>query len=174
MRGTAALRQHGAQVDGGADAILAGGVNFADMGQFGQGGAGGGGGQRRVVAVAAEVKLDDMPQSARRRTPQHCLKQGRRLIVGEVALVAENAGDQSRRSTAGAFHADVVIELQGQQVHLAQRLDQRLVPAAQVGDVTGGAGVAEQVVAALDAKAERVAAIMADRQRPTAQSPVPG
>ncbi len=87
-----------------------------------------------------------------------------------MAVVAEHARNEHRRAATHIFHVDVVIELNGQQVHVGETFDQRLVPASKVSDVRQRRGVAEEVVPAFDAKAEGWPAVVADRQRLTVQT----
>ena len=87
-----------------------------------------------------------------------------------MPLIAEDTLDQRGRPAAGVFHLNIVIELDGQQIHICKMVGQRFIPAAEVGDIAERCGLPKQIVATLDTKAKRRSAIVPHRQRPAMQS----
>ena len=62
-----------------------------------------------------------MPQTAMGGRGDGGFQQRRRLLVGKVPAVAEDALDQEIRPATPLLHPDVVVELDCQQVHIGER-----------------------------------------------------
>jgi hypothetical protein len=165
-----ALSDRVAKNQRGSRDILPGSVQLGARGQLGQHRPRGPGGQLGYVALPAQVKLHQVLQPPRRGLSQHLPQQGGRLGVGQVAAVAQDAGDQVRRPATGIFQLHIVVELQGQQIEIGQGPRQFPVPAAQVRRVAQRAGVAEQVARPLQSEAEGLAPVVRQRQRPAVQA----
>src|SRR5438445_12231886 len=105
-----------------------------------------------------------MAQAAAGRAAQDFFKQGRRLLVRQVAVVAQHALDQRRQAAAVLLQVNIMIELKREQVDVGKGFSQVQIPGAQVGGVGQGQLVAEQTVRDFEAKAKGCRAVMAQRQ----------
>jgi len=126
-------------------------------------------GQGLPITFAAEVQLDQVPQTAGRRARQYRPYQLGGLEVGQVALIAQHPGNQLRPPAAGTLQGLVVVELHGQQIDVGQGGRQGLVPATKIGHVAEGRILAEQVALAFQTKTKGRPAIVADPQYPATQ-----
>src|SRR5262249_4360995 len=116
----------------------------------------------RSVTVPAEMELDDVFDLAGGGPLQDGGEELGGLGVGEVTLIAEDAGDEVVRPPAAVLQVHVVVELQPEDVHLGQVFDQGRIPGAQVGEETQRWRYPEQVARAVEAEAECGTAVVAD------------
>ena len=68
----------------------------------------------RMVALTAQMELDDLSQSPRGAVYQRLPQQVRRLGVRKVPFVSQHSGNQHRMPAARPLHRHVVIEFQCQ------------------------------------------------------------
>lgn len=99
-----------------------------------EGGLGRGEGEVDPVALLADVKQDDVARGERPGAMEDGLEEAGGLVVGEVAAVAEVAGNEEGGTVGIAGHLDVVIELEGEQIQVGEGVGDGLGPGTGVGD----------------------------------------
>jgi len=132
---------------------------------------GGSPGQAGTIALAAQVKLNQMLKPARLGPAENRPHQGRRLGVRQVAGVAQHPRNQVRRSPTGQFQAHVMVELKRQRVHIREGFGQGLIPRPQVGGITEHAGLSKEVRRTFKTKPTGRSAVVGDRHGPAPQAP---
>ena len=120
-----------------------------------------GAGHGRLVALLGEVRQDQATEAGRAVRGEG----GAGLVVGKVAGLAGDAGDERERATGGAEHLRVVVRFQHQTGAADQRGGDLARDEAQVGEVT------QAVCAVVQRVGHRLGGVVADAHACYGQPP---